>query len=122
MAHGNARREAYTAGGKAPLLNPEILIDDAFTLVIMWGQHRKRRERRGAKGRPGSENGGIATGKLARKPGRSCLVRGSGKAGKGMPAENNSPRPVVRICPDDGSAQAKAQTPAGRHGTGWRNQ
>ena len=33
MARGNARREAYTAGGKAPLMSLEILNDDAFIVV-----------------------------------------------------------------------------------------
>ena len=35
MACGNARREAYTAGGEVPLLNLEICNDDAFILVIV---------------------------------------------------------------------------------------
>ena len=37
MARGNARREAYTAGGKAPLMSLEILNDDAFIVVSVGG-------------------------------------------------------------------------------------
>ena len=37
-----------------------------------WGPHRKRRQRRGAPGRPGSKSEGKAAGWLAREPGRSC--------------------------------------------------
>ena len=37
MARGDARREAYTAGGKAPLLSLEIPIDDAFIVQISGG-------------------------------------------------------------------------------------
>ena len=33
MACGNARREAYTAGGEATLLSHEILIVDAFVVL-----------------------------------------------------------------------------------------
>ena len=35
MACGNARREAYTAGGEATLLSLEILNVDAFVFMVL---------------------------------------------------------------------------------------
>ena len=35
MAWGNPCREAYTAGGEAALLSPDILNDGAFSVVLL---------------------------------------------------------------------------------------
>ena len=74
MAHGNVRREAYTAGGEATLLNPENHNVGAFVLAIAgaalgtppwarWTGPAGVRERR------------KATGWLTREPGRPGSVR-----------------------------------------------
>ncbi|MCY3624742.1 MAG: hypothetical protein OXH71_05765 [Candidatus Dadabacteria bacterium] len=60
--------------------------DDAFTFQLL-GAVPERRKRRDAEGRPGSKNGGIATGRLTREPGRPCIVHVANPGSRGDPGE-----------------------------------
>ena len=67
-------REAYTAGGQAALLSPEIINADAFVVQLAGAAPGTPSTARGCLGRPGSETVCIATGWLAREPGRPRTV------------------------------------------------
>ena len=95
MARGNARREAYAAGGKATLWSLEIFNVDAFVLAIT-GPRRKRRQGRGATDRPGSENVRIAAGRLAGEPGRPCIVHAQRPEDGSRPTQRIRARPCLR--------------------------
>ena len=102
-----ARREAYTAGGEATLLSLEILNVDAFVLIIRGGCTGSAAIRRGATGRPGSENVRISTGWLAGEPGRPRTVHAS-MAGTWTTGRNKGSGPAPACGGPGANKQAQA--------------
>ena len=107
MARGNARREAYTAGGKAPLMSLEILNDDAFIVVSVGAapEAPPTARRHGSSGvEERRHSHGIARQETWETRHRPCGREPVGGA-TGMVTK---PRPDARTC---GASGARGATP-----------
>ena len=119
MARGNARREAYTAGGKAPLMSLEILNDDAFIVVSVGAapEAPPTARRHGSSGvEERRHSHGIARQETWETRHRPCGREPVGGA-TGMVTK---PRPDARTCGASGARGATPRTAQGPHGTGRR--
>jgi len=109
MAHGNGRREAYTAGGEATLVNPENDNVGAFVILGAGAAPGTPLQARWT-GPAGVSARRKATGWLTREPGRPGSVRVCGMLDGEWPARSIKTLARHGLCSRDGSAQATART------------